>query len=191
MHDDDKSLFEKEMLGVKPISRGDHIGLAPKDANSNSKARRAAAEAELAEDLNYLSSESVELVEPHDVLSYKKAGVQDGVFKQLRQGKYDIQSVLDLHKKRFIAARSEVFDFIRTSHRIGLRTLLVLHGRGEHAQPVPALLKSYCAKWLKEMPEVLAYHSAQRHHGSTGALYVLLRKNDEQKRENFERHAKR
>ncbi|WP_115719287.1 DNA endonuclease SmrA [Gallaecimonas mangrovi] len=190
MQDDDKSLFEKEMQGVKPISQDDSIGLAPKSPISNSQARRAAAQAELAESINYLSSEAVDLVDPHDMLSYKKDGVQDGVFKQLRQGKYDIQSVLDLHKKRFVEARSEVFDFIQTSHRIGLRTLLILHGRGEHAKPVPALLKSYCAKWLKEMPQVLAYHSAQRHHGSTGALYVLLRKNDAQKRENFERHAK-
>ncbi|EKE75482.1 DNA endonuclease SmrA [Gallaecimonas xiamenensis] len=191
MHDDDKTLFEKEMQGVQPMGNLNSAGLAPKPQQAGADARRAAAEAELAEDINYLSSEAVELVDPHDVLAYKKDGVQDGVFKQLRQGKYDIQGVLDLHKKRFVAARAEVFAFIRDSHRIGLRTLLVMHGRGENAKPVPAFLKSYCAKWLKEMPQVLAYHSAQRHHGSTGALYVLLRKNDEQKRENFERHAKR
>ncbi|WKE66684.1 DNA endonuclease SmrA [Gallaecimonas kandeliae] len=178
------------MQDVRRIAAADKVQKL-KAGNPNALARQAAAEAELAEDINYLSSEAVELVEPHEVLSYQKPGVQDGVFRQLRLGHYEIQGALDLHKKRFIQARAEVFAFIRDSHRIGLRTLLISHGRGEHGKPVPALLKSYCAKWLKEMPEVLAYHSAQRHHGSTGALYVLLRKNAEQKRENFERHAKR
>lgn len=193
MHDDDKALFEKEMQGVRRLPKAQQVAVKPSRLTDTRSlaARRAAAETELAEDINYLASEAVELVDPHDVLAYKKAGVQDGVFKQLRQGKYDIQGTLDLHKKRFVQARSDVFAFIRDSHRIGLRTVLISHGRGEHSKPVPALLKSYCAQWLAQMPEVLAYHSAQRHHGATGAVYVLLRKNDEQKRENFERHAKR
>ncbi|CSC64489.1 smr/muts family protein [Vibrio cholerae] len=34
-------------------------------------------------------------------------------------------------------------------------------------------------------------HSAQRLHGGTGAVYVLLRKSAEKKAENRERHQKR
>ncbi|WP_341501753.1 DNA endonuclease SmrA [Gallaecimonas sp. GXIMD4217] len=191
MQDDDKFLFEKEMAGVKRIRQEDRAERRPERQDPAAlKARRAAAEAELVEDANFLSSEAMELVEPRDVLSYKKDGVQDGVFKQLRQGRYEVQSVLDLHRLRFVEARQQVFQFIQDAHKAGLRTLLILHGRGENSRP-PALLKSCCAKWLKELPPVLAYHSAQRNHGGTGALYVLLRKNALQKQDNFERHAKR
>ena len=37
---------------------------------------------------------------------------------------------------------------------------------------------------LKELDAVQAFHSAQPQHGGTGAVYVLLRKNAEQKRAN-------
>jgi DNA-nicking Smr family endonuclease len=52
------------------------------------------------------------------------------------------------------------------------------------------VLKSYTAKWLIDMPQVMAYHSAQRHHGGAGALYVLVRKSERKKQENRERHLK-
>ncbi|TMO58770.1 Smr/MutS family protein, partial [Pseudoalteromonas aurantia] len=53
------------------------------------------------------------------------------------------------------------------------------------------VLKSYTNKWLQEMPQVLAFHSALKCHGGSGSTYVLLRKSDEKKQENRERHAKR
>jgi hypothetical protein len=37
---------------------------------------------------------------------------------------------------------------------------------------------------------VQAFHSAQVQHGGTGAVYVLLRKSEEKKRENRERFLK-
>ena len=50
------------------------------------------------------------------------------------------------------------------------------------------MLKSYVNKWLPNLPEVMAFHSAQQHHGGAGAVYVLLKKNAEKKQENGERH---
>ena len=46
------------------------------------------------------------------------------------------------------------------------------------------MLKGYVNHWLKELDAVQAFHSAQPQHGGTGAVYVLLRKNAEQKRAN-------
>jgi len=46
-------------------------------------------------------------------------------------------------------------------------------------------------KWLRELEPVMAFHSAQRHHGGTGAVYIMLRKNAEQKQLNRERHQRR
>ena len=65
--------------------------------------------------------------------------------------------------------------------------MLILHGKGERNIHQQAKLKSYAAKWLKEIPQVMAYHSAQKHHGGTGALYVLLKKSERLKEKNRER----
>ncbi|MFM7275513.1 MAG: Smr/MutS family protein, partial [Gammaproteobacteria bacterium] len=55
----------------------------------------------------------------------------------------------------------------------------------------PALLKSCIAFWLPQLPEVLAFHSAPRHLGGTGATVVLLRKSERARQENFEAFSRR
>jgi len=41
------------------------------------------------------------------------------------------------------------------------------------------------------MPEVLAFHSAQKRDGGTGAVYVMLKKSDDAKQDNRERYGVR
>ncbi|PID54684.1 MAG: hypothetical protein CR978_02335 [Gammaproteobacteria bacterium] len=43
---------------------------------------------------------------------------------------------------------------------------------------------------MQELPAVMAFHSAQARHGGTGAVYVLLQKSEQKKRENRERFMK-
>jgi len=38
---------------------------------------------------------------------------------------------------------------------------------------------------------VMAFHSAQRHHGGLGAVYVLFKKSEKARLENWEKHQKR
>jgi len=61
-----------------------------------------------------------------------------------------------------------------------------VHGKGQSKAQgeQTAVLKGYVNHWLKELDAVQAFHSAQPQHGGTGAIYVLLRKNAEQKRAN-------
>lgn len=188
MESDDQDLFKQELAGVKPLvqnrvsSRTDSQG--PTEAQL---ARREAAASELARDENLLTTEYVEMVDPHDIIEFKRAGVQEGVYRKLRLGKYAVDAVLDLHRKTVEQSRREVFSFIQDCTRLGLRTVMILHGKGDRSQQ-PALLKSYVNKWLPGLPQVMAFHSAQRHHGGAGAVYILLKKNDEQKQANRERH---
>ena len=111
------------------------------------------------------------------------------VYRKLRLGKYETEAVLDLHRKSVKQAREEVYDFITTCMAHSLRTVMILHGKGERSDP-PALLKSYVNKWLPSLDNVMAYHSAQLRHGGSGALYVLLRKSDHQKMQNRIKHSK-
>ncbi|MFT1644394.1 Smr/MutS family protein, partial [Vibrio cholerae] len=78
-----------------------------------------------------LSIDHAPKLKPHDMLEYKRDGVQDGVYRKLRLGKYPIQARLDLHRKTLKEARSEVIQFIRQSMAMDIRTLLIVHGRGE------------------------------------------------------------
>lgn len=69
--------------------------------------------------------------------------------------------------------------------------VLIRHGIGFKNKKHPGVLKSYTNKWLQELEQVLAFHSAQKQHGGSGATYVLIKKSDEKKIENRERHSKR
>ncbi|MCG8312198.1 MAG: DNA endonuclease SmrA [Pseudomonadales bacterium] len=192
MSEEEFNLFKQEMDGVKPIKQTKVGDVPSKQGPSDAQiARREAAVREHSGENNLLTmdAEYVEMVSPHDILEYKKPGVQDGVYRKLRLGKYETEAVLDLHRKSVKQAREEVYDFITTCMAHSLRTVMILHGKGERSDP-PALLKSYVNKWLPSLDNVMAYHSAQLRHGGSGALYVLLRKSDHQKMQNRIKHSK-
>lgn len=192
MQDHDLDLFLQEMADVKPLQQDEILQqngeFMPTLAQ---QARRKAAEQEMEYDPNYLSMEYVDLVKPDEDFAYKKDGVQEGVYRNLRLGKYQMDATLNLLGKTLTEARSQLFHFVEDCHKRGIRTLLIHHGMGRNSKPHPAILRSYVFKWLPQIPVVLACHTAQKHHGSYSATYVLLQKNAEQKRENRERHTKR
>ena len=184
--EEELALFQAEIGDIRPLTQ-DRV-LRPK-ASGNSEAqeaRRAAAEKPLEQDPDYFSMEAVPLCDPHDQLAYKKDGVQEGVYKKLRLGQYELQSSLDLHGLSLRQARASLLQFLQDCHRAEVRSVLIRHGKGEQSTP-KALLKSHVSHWLRQWPEVLAFHSAQRPHGGTAALYVLLRKSQQQKIETRER----
>ncbi|WP_440053665.1 DNA endonuclease SmrA [Pseudoalteromonas sp. T1lg65] len=189
----DEELFLASMGDVVPLAQDKRTELHrhQNEPTISQLARREAAEQEVEFDPNFLSTEYVDLLDPYDLLNYKKDGVQEGVYKNLRLGKYQIDATLDLNGKPFREARRALFEFILDCHKRSIRVLLIRHGIGLKSKPFPAILKSYTNKWLQEMPQVLAYHSALSCHGGTGSTYVLLKKSEERKIENRERHAKR
>lgn len=193
MLEEDLDLFLQEMKDVQPLAESSRADLHSdkKEATPGQLRRQQAAQEETKSDPNYLSTEYVDLVKPHDILEYKKDGVQHGVYKNLRLGKYPLEARLDLHRKTVEQARSEVFQYICDCLDNDARTVIIVHGKGELSQPHQAILKSYVNKWLRETPEVLAFHTAQKFHGGSGATYVLLRKSERKKLENRERHQKR
>ncbi len=187
--DNDTPDFRDLVGDVKPIAVDRTTDQRPAASHSPGlAARRAAAQAESKSDNNFLSSaEYIPPVKPWDELSYKRDGVQHGVFKNLRLGKYQIDARLDLHRHSVEQARKAVFEFIQDARELDIRCVLISHGKGEGREK-PALLKSCVNYWLREFEPVLAFHSAQKHHGGTGATYVLLRKSQKKSDENRERH---
>lgn len=180
------------MADVVPLRRSPRANIrsgaaAARDASLAQ--RRAAAEQGPARDRNTLSEEGIAPLDAWYVLEFKRPGVQNGVFRKLRQGRYDSEASLDMHRMSAATARRELFAFVGESHRLGLRTVMVIHGKGQGGAERErcSLLKGCTDQWLRELDVVQAFHSAQPRHGGTGAVYVLLRKSEEKKRENRER----
>lgn len=187
----DDALFLAEMDGVAPLAES-HLRVraeSPEAPSLAQLARRQAA-ANSAKDNNTLTLGEVPPVDPFDEIAFKRDGVQTGVYRKLRLGRYPQEATLDLHRMTVREAREAVWRFVHDAQRAGLRSVIITHGRGDRSE-TPGRLKSYVAHWLPTLPLVLAFHSAQRHHGGYGACYVLLRKNAEKRQDNQERHARR
>lgn len=188
---DENALFFQQMKDVQPIKVEEKVTLASAHQDKiNTLTRRKAATAELAKDKNFLSGEYIEPVEPLAIIEFKRDGVQTGVYRNLRLGKYPIDARLDLHHMTVDQARHAVFQFVKDCMTHDIRCALVTHGKGE-GRDQPAQLKSCLAHWLPQFQEVLAFHSAQKQHGWVGATYVLLRKSEKKKLETWELHNKK
>ncbi len=190
MSQDDSDLFQQMMGDVKPITH-DTADLKKTHTVSEAQLAKRTAAVTLSEgDDDYLSVDHAPMIKPDDLIEFKRDGVQDGVYRKLRLGKYPIQARLDLHRKTLRQARDEVISFLKQCMAMDIRTVMIVHGRGERSTP-PALMKSFVASWLSQIQEVQCAHSAQRFHGGSGAVYILLKKSADKKSENRERHQKR
>ncbi len=189
---DDLEVFLREMRDVKPIKLEPKVPLAVADpsATASIEQRRSAAVAERQAERNFLSGDYVAPVDPLAQLEFKRPGVQNGVYRNLRLGKYAIDARLDLHRMTVEQARSAVYQFIHDCMEQDIRCALITHGKGL-GRAQPALLKSCVAHWLPQFEQVLAFHSAQKQHGGSGATYLLLRKSERKRQENWERQHKR
>ncbi|MFT6221136.1 MAG: DNA-nicking Smr family endonuclease [Candidatus Endobugula sp.] len=187
----DNDDFFKEMQDVKPLQREKRVVLNSSKIDKNTiKMRQQAAQSENISLTDPLVNSAVEQLDANAVLAYQRPGVQHGVYKQLRQGKYSIEARLDLHRMTSEQARLTLYQFVRDCITHDIRCALITHGKGE-GRATPAVLKSLVAHWLPQIDEVLAFHSAQKHHGGTGATYLLLKKSEKKRLENLEQHQKR
>lgn len=136
------------------------------------------------------SSGFVNMVAPNDILEFKRPGIQPYVMQKLRKGEYPEADFIDLHGKTVEQAYQHVMSFLEFARRHDFRCILIIHGKGERSNP-KALMKSHVAHWLKQIPDVLAYHSAPVWKGGSGAVCVILKKSDKSSIVNREEYQKR
>lgn len=188
MHEDAEFFEWMEADGVQPIRREDRA-LVEKPRrpapDPRLKARRLAA---MGGSDERMPLQPEQLLHPLDPLEWKRDGVQDGVYRNLRLGRYTVDARLDLVKRPLLECAEEVLGFVTQCSRLGIRTVLIHFGRARHAEAHSNLIKSALALWLPTLDEVMAFHSAQPQHGGSGAIYLLLRKNELQRQQNQERH---
>ena len=184
------SLFDDAVVPLKGDKVADiRQAFAPTLAQ---KERQRAAAAETQNSPADALSEFVsDWIEPTDPISWRRDGVQDGVFRSLKRGQYTPGASLNLHQHTATQARHAVAKFIYECYENGVRNALIIHGLGKQSQPRPGLLKNLCRQWLPELTPVLAAHSARPEHGGSGATYVIIRKNSAAKLANKERNRRR
>ncbi|MFK7829134.1 MAG: DNA endonuclease SmrA [Congregibacter sp.] len=189
MEDKDKD-FLREMADVTPMASDARVRLNRMTGlDAAAELRRMAAVSDPGRDNNPLVDEGVSPLDPWYVLEFKRPGIQNGVYRKLKKGRYPAEARLDLHRMTVQRARRELFGFVGDCFGLGLRSVLIVHGKGERSANADAvgILKGYVDHWLRELQPVQAFHSAQPSEGGTGAVYVLLAKSEEKKRENRER----
>lgn len=170
-NNDEDSLFMAEMSGVKPLKPDNKIKLK-KPANKPLQ-QAAIDDADFAIDDIFSTAELNE--DCPDILSFSRSGLQHKVLKKLRQGKQPVEHVLDLHGLTVEQARTELLDFLSECKASGLRHVIIVHGKGYRSKN-KAVIKPMLNRWLREVHNVLAFHSAQPKDGGNGAVYVLFKK---------------
>lgn len=191
MSHSDSDLFFQQMADVTPLKQ-DAVQTPTSNANAalNSFYKQQASK-QIESIKSDLEQVQVNYVEPDDFISYKSPGLQAGVFKNLRLAKYDIECKIELQGLSIKEARKKLLNELHECQQRNIRVVLIKHGVGLENKTQPAKLKSHLNAWLPLFPYVIAFHTAQTHHGGYGAVYALLTKNEQAKLANREIHAKK
>ncbi len=166
--DYDTDLFKQAMSDVTPIKHN-KASLKPKPAPIK---RRKRVEASIVTDT--LSDDFIP--ECSEYLEFMRPGVQKSLLKQLRNGKLSVEDNIDLHGQTRDQSRQALLLFIHESQQHGYKMVCIVHGKGYHSEDGRPVLKAMVNKWLQNIPEVLAFTTAQPKDGGTGATYVLLKR---------------
>ncbi|MCG6965391.1 MAG: Smr/MutS family endonuclease [Chromatiaceae bacterium] len=164
-HHDDRSAFREAMADVDPIQE--------QRADPYRKRRRP-------EPLNLPVGDEAQddladiVVETTEFLEFRRPGVQHRVFRDLQRGVIEAQASLDLHGLRVHEARPAFVRFLAQSLSAGRRCVRIIHGKGRGSGEQQPVLKQKTNQWLRQKDEVLAFVTAPRWDGGTGAVYVLL-----------------
>ena len=202
--DDDARLWENVTRSVKPLARKGRLpevaapaaagaaekqpAKAPPDAKENSAAARERV------DISGLRIGAQGPACPHRAapggakyrpggLDYGDApGVDKRTATRFRRGLMPIDARLDLHGHTQNSGRTALAGFLRAHRAAGRRCVLVVTGKGLKDDWSVGALRQALPGWLNA-PDlrrlILAFCHAQPHHGGSGAVYILLRRERE------------
>lgn len=177
---DDESFLRRALEGVRPLnSKGNRRSRIPLEPPVTHTIVDEDAEviAQLSDLVSGLAP--FDITESDEYLEGYRVGLDPRLVSQLRRGEFAVQAHLDMHGMIQGAAKEALKEFIIASVRKGLRTVLVVHGRGLRSPGGHSVLKHASAGWLSHGAiggHVLAFTSARPADGGAGATYVLLKR---------------
>ena len=120
-----------------------------------------------------------DLTETDEYVEGARVGLDPRLLTRLRRGEFAVQDHLDLHGMIQPDAKQALQQFVIKSVGKGMRTVLVVHGRGLGSPGGRPILKHAAAQWLSHGEigaHVHAFATAKPQDGGAGAMYVLLRR---------------
>lgn len=173
--------FRANVQGVIPIRHTNKVPQTPKrpcvtkKINGRRKQQASFPEQYFEPEPGYMPAT---LVSAEEILSFSRTGLQTRTLSKLKQGLFHIATELDLHGFTVTQAFQAFKSFIEYCQSNHYRCVRIIHGKGQRQTTGAPILKNKINCWLREMPEVLAFHSAKRNDGGAGAMYVLLKIRD-------------
>ncbi|MBI5448539.1 MAG: Smr/MutS family protein [Gammaproteobacteria bacterium] len=177
LSDEDRALFREAVAGVRPLTSSRQW-----IAHSSKPVLRVRAPvAEL--DWDVYPQQTLPPVGGEDVLSFRRPGIQNRVFSQLKRGKFHPEAVLDLHGLYAAQAQKETRQFLSDCLKRAYGCVSIIHGKNTGRGTKYPVLKNQLNQTLQACNHVLAFHSAPVNRGGVGAVYVLLSKGSLKDRE--------
>jgi DNA-nicking Smr family endonuclease len=170
--DPDATLFREAMRDVKPIAQRQRVPLEKRKPPARATFTAADRKRVLVESLEGVGESDV--TDTGDEIAFHRDGVQTAVMRKLKRGEYRIESTCDLHGLRVEEAKQALREFLAESLARNLRCVRVIHGKGKGSGPRGPVIKTAVNLILRKTAPVLAFTSARRVDGGTGAINVLL-----------------
>lgn len=159
--------FRSSVQGTKPLPQT-KLALKPKP-----KAKPKLKKEIITDELSDFGTEAD--VSGEATISFARPGLQHKVIRKLKQGQWPIEAELDLHGMSSTQAKTALLQFMNYCKHHHYRFVSIIHGKSKHVAANHPILKNKLNQWLRQLNNVLAFHSAKPKHGGTGAVYVLLR----------------
>lgn len=170
-NDTDGQLFRAEVADAEPLSQD-----RPEPWRRRPPPYPIQQPENLREEEKALLSEAE--VETQEYLLFARAGVQKRVLADLQRGAIEPELELDLHGLTVVFATQLCDEFLAECARRRVRCARIIHGKGQGSEERQPVLKRKVNYWLRLRENVLAFCSAPRWAGGTGAVHILLRNPD-------------
>lgn len=179
--DEENGLFLGLMSDVTPLEDGKRRIARLPDPNVRPAHAPANEELEVLAHLSDLVSgvAEIDITFTDEYIEGCTPGFSPRLMERLKKGEFPVQDHVDLHGLNKQEAETKVREFLIRSYRLGVRCVLIVHGRGLNSQDHIPVLKERLPSWLNRGPVnkiVLAFSTARPYDGGAGAIYVLLRR---------------
>jgi DNA-nicking Smr family endonuclease len=170
--DPDTDVFREAMRDVKPIAPRARVPVLKRKPPAKARFTAADRAMVLVESLQGFGDG--EITDSGDEISFRRAGVQNAVLRKLKRGEYRVEEICDLHGLRADEAKAALREFLAEALAHNLRCVRIIHGKGMGSGPRGPVIKTAVNMILRKTAPVLAFTSARRVDGGTGAINVLL-----------------
>ncbi len=173
-NEDERSLLQKAMHGVKPLVKQNRVTPAPRSVKPFKK-KPSPPPSLLPSNIRFSDAKLAPQVEKETMISYQTPDLPQKKMKQLSKGQLSYEATLDLHGFTLKQARAQLENFLCQALRKNCRVLHIIHGKGYGSQEKFPPLKNQLNQWLRQCEHILAFCSAKPVDGGAGAVYVLLK----------------